>query len=112
MPIWGMGTSSSQRPGPSVLLTRAFMQLWGGQSWPRAGLPAGSAARSAAGLAESESAGWIARPTSRQNTAHGVPFYVRKPEMPALELISQLSMIHAEAMQNRGMQVMHVHGIL
>ena len=30
---------------------------WGGQFWPRAGFSAGSAAPSAAGLAESESAG-------------------------------------------------------
>src|SRR5438552_5314735 len=61
------------------LIRNREADVWGGQSWPRAGFPAGSAARSAAGLAESESAGWIARPTRFFESAprflgmHGLP---------------------------------------
>ena len=37
--------------------------------------------------------------------------HVRKPEVPALELECELFVVDAEAMQNRGLQVMHVHRV-
>jgi hypothetical protein len=37
--------------------------------------------------------------------------HVGEPEIPSLEPIGQLGVIHAEAVQQRGLKVMHMHRI-
>ena len=49
--------------------------------------------------------------SSNQEFLHNFARDIGEAEVPALELVSESSMIDPEAMQDRGLQVMHVHRI-
>ena len=40
-----------------------------------------------------------------------VPSDIRQPEMPPLKLIRQLGVLDTQAMQNGGLQVVHIDGV-
>src|SRR5690348_2712002 len=48
----------------------------------------------------------------RENWTDDVPAHVGQPEMTALEFVSQFGVIDAQAVEHRGVQIVHVHAIL
>ena len=50
-------------------------------------------------------------PKLRQQRLHHAPVYIGQPEMAALILVGKPRMIHAEALHNGGVQIMHMHRI-
>ena len=48
----------------------------------------------------------------RQNLRHHIPADVRQPEMAALELVGQLLVVDAQAVQDRGVQVVDVDRVV
>ena len=46
-----------------------------------------------------------------QNRLHHFPTHIRQPELAALELVRQPHVIDAQAVQNRGLQIVHVDRI-
>src|SRR6185295_7123111 len=51
-------------------------------------------------------------PPSSQDALNDIAEHIRKPIIAALKAIRELGMIETEAMQNGGLQVMHVHLVL
>src|SRR5262249_33990605 len=51
-------------------------------------------------------------PESHQDLLYHLATYIRQTEMPALVLEGQARMIDPESVQNGGVQVVHMHGIL
>jgi hypothetical protein len=51
-------------------------------------------------------------PRLRQNLLHDAAMHIRQAELAALEAIGEAFVIDAEAMENRGLEVVDVHGIL
>src|SRR5690349_644502 len=54
------------------------------------------------------------RPTvtsSHEDGLNNLPRYIRKPEMPSLEFVGQLGMVHAQATENGGLQIVNVRRI-
>src|SRR5438876_5309106 len=48
----------------------------------------------------------------RQNCLHHLTMHIRQPEIPPLEPIRQPRMVDPQAVQNRRVEIMHVHRVL
>lgn len=47
---------------------------------------------------------------SRQNILHHVPMHIGQPEAAALVFERELRVVDAELVEDRGLQVVHMHG--
>src|SRR5665213_2541739 len=49
---------------------------------------------------------------SPDNAFHHFPKHIRQPEIPALMTIGQALMLQPEKVQNRGVEIMRMHGLI
>src|SRR5262249_41002532 len=57
---------------------------------------------------------WSGKPTARglhHDLANRITFHIRQTEMPALKLISELRVIHSQAVQDGRVEIVHIHRI-